>query len=262
VAGCPPDYFSPLGQLWGNPLYDWAAHAQEGYAWWIDRLRLNHRLFDITRIDHFRGFAAYWSIPGEAEDARDGDWVDGPGAAFFQAVSKELPDLRLIAEDLGTITPDVTELRDEVGLPGMAVLQFAFGGKADNWYLPHNLYPEQVVYTGTHDNDTTRGWYWSQPEAVRHHLRVYFGVSGDEVAWDLIRTAYRSVARLAIIPMQDLLSLGSEARLNAPGQALGNWQWRYTPPQLQQLGQSADYLRRLASLYGRTPEPESPPTGG
>jgi 4-alpha-glucanotransferase len=252
VAGVPPDYFSKDGQLWGNPLYDWPAHAADGYRWWIERLRANFALYDIVRIDHFRGFEAYWSVPAEAKTARSGRWVDGPGIDFFKAVRRALPEAKLIAEDLGLLTPATIALREATGLPGMAVLQFAFGGPADNLYLPHNLRANTVIYSGTHDNDTTAGWYATTDEKTRDHIRRYFRVSGQEIAWDFVRAAYASVANLAIIPLQDLLSLGSEARFNTPGKGDGNWAWRYRPDQLAALRDgSAPYLKELSVLYGR-----------
>ncbi|HWA85742.1 MAG TPA: 4-alpha-glucanotransferase [Opitutus sp.] len=252
VAGVPPDYFSADGQLWGNPLYDWPAHAADGYAWWLDRLRVNFEHYDVIRIDHFRGFDTYWSIPAGAPTARTGDWREGPGLAFFQALQAAMPGARLIAEDLGDLLPSVIELRDATGLPGMAILQFAFGGGADNLYLPHNHRANSVVYPGTHDNDTALGWYASLDERTRDHVRRYFRVSGREIGWDFLRAAYASVCNLAIIPLQDLLSLGTDARLNRPGTAQGNWTWRYRPEQLHALREGASsYLRELAELYGR-----------
>jgi len=258
VAGCPPDYFSADGQLWGNPLYDWPVHAADGYAWWLARLRANFTLFDVVRIDHFRGFEAYWSIPAGSETARPGRWVDGPGLDFFRAVRRALPDAKLIAEDLGTLTPGVIALREATGLPGMAVLQFAFGGGSDNFYLPHNHRANCVVYPGTHDNDTTLGWYATADEKSRDHVRRYLRISGQEIHWDLLRAAYASVCALAIIPLPDLLGLGSAARFNSPGLPEGNWSWRYRSEQLRALQQgSAPYLRELASLYGRGVTPAS-----
>jgi 4-alpha-glucanotransferase len=252
VAGVPPDYFAPEGQLWGNPLFDWEALKQSGYSWWIDRLRASFALYDIVRIDHFRGFESYWSVPAESADARAGEWVEGPGLDFFRVVSKALPQARLIAEDLGVLTEAVLRLREQSGLPGMAVLQFAFGGGADNFYLPHNIDANTVVYPGTHDNNTSTGWYHQAGPEVQDHFRRYLRVPAENPAWDLIRAAYESVARLAVIPMQDLLALGAEARLNTPGQAVGNWQWRYRPDQLDALWrESAGYLGELGRLYGR-----------
>ena len=252
VAGVPPDYFSTDGQLWGNPLYDWPAHAEEKYAWWLSRLRANFAFCDVVRIDHFRGFEAYWAIPAGSPNARHGRWIPGPGLDFFRAVQAALPDAKLIAEDLGVLTAETVALRQATGLPGMAVLQFAFGGAADNFYLPHNLAPNCVVYPGTHDNDTTRGWYANTDEATRDHVRRYFRISGQEIAWDLLRAAYASTANLAVISLQDLLSLDSAARFNTPGQAQGNWTWRYRPEQLRALARSSGpYLRELTTLYGR-----------
>jgi 4-alpha-glucanotransferase len=252
VAGVPPDYFSADGQLWGNPLYDWPAHSREGFAWWLARLRANFSLCDVVRIDHFRGFASYWAIPAGAPNARTGKWVTGAGLDFFRALHAAMPEARLIAEDLGLLTPDVLALRDATGLPGMAVQQFAFGGAADNHYLPHNQRANSVVYPGTHDNDTTLGWYRSTDEKTRDHVRRYLRISGDEIAWDFIRLAYQSVARLAVIPLQDFFNLASEARFNTPGKPQGNWTWRYRPEQLRKLQDTAGpYLRDLAALYGR-----------
>ncbi|MEZ5413712.1 MAG: 4-alpha-glucanotransferase [Opitutaceae bacterium] len=252
VAGVPPDYFSADGQLWGNPLYAWKRHAADGYAWWLDRLRANFALYDVVRIDHFRGFDTYWSIPADAKTARDGTWQPGPGLEFFEAVQHALPDCRLIAEDLGDLSPSVHALRQATGLPGMSILQFAFGGDAANTYLPHNLAANNIVYPGTHDNDTTLGWYAAADEKTRDHARRYFRVDGREINWDFVRAGYASVSRLCVIPLQDLLNLDSAARLNTPGVAAGNWQWRYTATQLEKLHHtSANYLRELGELYGR-----------
>jgi len=255
VAGVPPDYFSEDGQLWGNPLYRWEAHAAGGYAWWKERLRSSFAMYDAVRIDHFRGFDAYWRIPLPAANARSGEWRPGPGMDFFRAVAAAFPSARIIAEDLGLLTPSVQALLRETGLPGMAVLQFAFGGGAGNAYLPHNLVPNQVVYPGTHDNDTALGWYASAGEPARDHARRYLRVGGGEIGWDLIRAAYESVSRIAVIPMQDILSLGPEARLNTPGRPEGNWRWRLAEGSLERLGAgtAAGYLAQLAALYGRAP---------
>ncbi len=252
VAGVPPDYFSADGQLWGNPLYDWPAHAREDYAWWLSRLRANFEFCDVVRIDHFRGFEAYWAVPAGSATARPGTWKPGPGIDFFRAVRAALPDAKLIAEDLGVLTPETVALREATGLPGMGVLQFAFGGGADNLYLPHNHRPNSVVYPGTHDNDTTRSWYATESEATRDHVRRYFRISGAEIAWDFLRAAYASASNLAVVPLPDLLSLGTEARFNTPGRAQGNWTWRFRTEQLDALTrESAPYLRELAELYGR-----------
>ena len=254
LAGVPPDYFNENGQFWGNPLYNWKRLKETGYEWWVDRLGHTLALFDVVRFDHFRALAAYWSIPATASSAKEGAWVKGPGLEFFQAIHKRLPHARLILEDLGEITPDVIELRDATGCPGLAVLQFAFGGGADNFYLPHNVIHNAVIYTGTHDNDTSIGWYQQAGEKEKDHFRRYFRVSGHEAGWDLIRAAYASTANLCIIPLQDLLSLDSEARMNTPGEACGNWSWRADPHEIYNLGkESAEYLRQLAELYGRKP---------
>jgi 4-alpha-glucanotransferase len=260
VAGVPPDYFSADGQLWGNPLYHWPAHAAEGYAWWLARLRANFALCDVVRIDHFRGFDSYWAIPASAPTARTGTWQPGPGLDFFHALRAAMPGAKLIAEDLGELTPSVVALRDATGLPGMAILQFAFGGDARNLYLPHNQRANSVVYPGTHDNDTTLGWYATTDEKSRDHVRRYLRVSGREVGWDFIRASYGSVANLAVIPLQDLLSLGSAARFNTPGKSQGNWTWRYRSEQLRALHEnSATYLRELAELFGRDGRPLTAP---
>jgi len=255
VAGVPPDYFSADGQLWGNPLYRWDRHAADGYAWWHARLRASFALCDVVRIDHFRGFDAYWRIPATAPTARTGEWVKAPGLEFFQSVRAAFPEAKIIAEDLGELTPSVVALREATGLPGMAILQFAFGGEdAKNLYLPHNLLPNGAIYPGTHDNDTTIGWYAAAPEKERDHARRYLRIDGREIAWDFIRTSYAAVSRLAVFPMQDILSLGNETRFNSPGKPQGNWQWRCSAPQLEHLvtGGTAAYLKTLGAMYGRT----------
>ncbi len=252
VAGVPPDYFSADGQLWGNPLYRWAAHRADGYAWWIARLRASFELCDIVRIDHFRGFDAYWRITLPAQNARVGAWVPGPGLDLFRAFHRALPSARIIAEDLGVLTDSVVKLREASGLPGMLVLQFAWGSDPTNGYLPHNAVPNSVIYSGTHDNDTTLGWYQSASEAERNYVRRYLRVSGAEVPWDFIRASYASVARLAVVPLPDIFGLGAAARFNTPGQAEGNWQWRYRAAALEKIsGATANYLRELAQLCGR-----------
>lgn len=254
VAGVPPDFFSAEGQLWGNPLYDWEALQEDGFSWWIERLKNCFQLYDIVRIDHFRAFHDYWKIPAQAESAREGEWVPGPGLAFFQKIKGVLPEARIIAEDLGELSPGVEVLRHQTGLPGMEVLQFAFDNP-QNLFLPHHHESNQVVYSGTHDNDTTLGWYQSTDESTRDFFRRYLRVDGSTPAWDLIRTAYGSVSRLAITPLQDLMGLGTEARFNTPGSGSGNWQWRYRPEQLEELqAQSAPYLQELAWLYDRSGE--------
>lgn len=252
VAGVPPDYFSADGQLWGNPLYRWDVHATENYAWWMDRMRASFSLYDVVRIDHFRGFDEYWRIPAPAQTARQGQWVKGPGLGFFRALKSTFPQARIIAEDLGELTPTVIQLRKETGLPGMTIFQFAFGGGSDNLYLPHNLTQNSVVYPGTHDNDTTIGWYATAAEKERDLVRRYLRVGGAEIGWDFIRASYAAVSRLAVIPMQDVFSLGSEARLNTPGKPDGNWQWRYRAPDLEKLFEGTGrYLLQLKELYGR-----------
>jgi 4-alpha-glucanotransferase len=231
VAGVPPDYFSSQGQLWGNPVYNWDALRQTGYRWCIDRFHALLAHMDMVRLDHFRGFAAAWHIPAGATTAQSGQWVPGPGADFFNAVKRELGVLPFIAEDLGLITPDVSALRDQFHVPGTRVLQFAFDGHSDNPHLPHNYVPNAVVYTGTHDNPTSRGWYEELPPYQRQNLWRYLKSPEDEsgqVAWDLMRLAWSSAAALAVAPLQDLLNLGPEARMNVPGRAEGNWTWRCT----------------------------------
>ena len=263
VAGVPPDYFSATGQHWGNPLYDWAAHEKEGYHWWIERMRATLALCDIVRIDHFRGFQSYWEIPADAETAISGQWKAGPGAALFEALHNALENLQgshgklkgIIAEDLGIITPEVTALREAIGLPGMRILQFAFDGHSDNLYLPHNFEANSVVYTGTHDNDTTRGWWDSLTPESQDYVRRYLSISGDSIEWDLIRVASASVATFSIIPMQDILGLDSSARMNQPGMAEGSWEWRFCWHQVAPW--HAQYLKELAHLHGRTPRRRS-----
>jgi 4-alpha-glucanotransferase len=238
VAGVPPDYFSAQGQLWGNPIYDWEALRRTGYRWCIERLRALLTHVDVVRLDHFRGFAAAWHVPAQAKTAQSGEWVRGPGAGFFSAVQREVGTLPFIAEDLGLITPDVCALRDQFQLPGTRILQFAFDGNAGNPYLPHNYVPNTVVYTGTHDNATTRGWFETLPEDQRRNLWIYLkrpAGKSDEVAWELIRLAWSSPAGLAIAPLQDLLNLGAEARMNLPGSTEGNWRWRCTDEMLSEL---------------------------
>jgi 4-alpha-glucanotransferase len=229
MAGVPPDYFSAQGQLWGNPLYDWEAHRQTGYGWWIERLRARLDYLDAIRIDHFRGFEAAWHVPAGAPTAESGQWVPGPGADFFGKVREALGGLPLLAEDLGLITPAVTALKHQFHLPGMRVLQFAFNGDPNNPHLPHHCIHNSVVYTGTHDNDTTRGWYDTLAEQERHNFWNYLqrpSGAPHEAVWELIRLASSTGAALAVTPFQDLLGLGSSARMNVPGRAEGQWRWR------------------------------------
>lgn len=226
VAGVPPDYFSPTGQLWGNPIYKWEWHEKTGYAWWIERIRSTLKLVDFLRLDHFRGFAGYWEIPAGMETAEIGRWAPGPGIKLFEAVRAALGGLPIIAEDLGEITPDVIELRDTLNLPGMKILQFAFQTTPHDPFLPHNYPRNCVAYTGTHDNDTSVGWYHSAPAKEQDLCRRYLGRSGDDIAWDMIRAVWASAALFTLAPMQDFLSLGTEARMNLPGRPGGNWTWR------------------------------------
>lgn len=250
VAGVPPDYFSATGQLWGNPLYNWEAMQQQGYAWWLARLHRMVELFDYVRIDHFRGFEAAWHVPTRAKTAVQGRWVAGPGANFFEAVQTALGNLPFIAEDLGVITPEVEALRERFALPGMKILQFAFDSDAANPYLPHNHRYNCVVYTGTHDNDTTRGWFESLSPTAHKRIYEYLGAPGPDPVQDMIRTTLMSVAHFAVIPMQDLLGLPTEARMNRPGVALGNWSWRFESGQLTH--ELAEQYAALNLRYGRT----------
>ena len=253
IAGVPPDYFSATGQRWGNPLYRWPAHADEGYEWWIERMRRTIELVDIVRIDHFRGFAQYWEIPAEEETAINGRWCPGPGAALFDAIAKALGALPIIAEDLGIVTADVGELRKRFAFPGMRILHFAFAEGSRNPYLPHHHESDSVIYTGTHDNDTTLGWWVQASEHEREHVRAYLDTDGHEVHWTLIRAALASVADTAIVPLQDILGLGSEHRMNRPGEAQGHWAWRFEWSQVQP--EHAERLAALARLYDRCADP-------
>ncbi len=264
VAGVPPDYFSPTGQRWGNPLYDWPAHAAQGYAWWCQRLRAAFLACDAVRIDHFRGFCAAWAVPADAPDATTGRWTPGPGRQLFDALEAELratpppgidlsQGLPIVAEDLGLITPDVEALRDELGLPGMKILQFAFGGPRDHTFLPHTwTHDRWVAYSGTHDNDTIRGWYDTTDEAARDHFRRYVGRDGHEPHWQLFQPLLSSIARWVVLPMQDIFGLGSEHRMNRPGETDGNWLWRARDLPSGPAGR----LRELVELYSRLPSPE------
>ncbi len=253
VAGVPPDAFSETGQRWGNPLYRWSAHADEGYDWWTRRLRHALEQADAVRIDHFRGFAAHWEVPAASPTALQGRWQPGPGIALFDALQAALApagaSLPLLAEDLGVITPDVEALRHQARLPGMRILQFAFGGDASNPYLPHRHTADSVVYTGTHDNDTNSGWWAQARAAERQHLLRYLGCSADDAPAALLRAALASVARTAILPMQDVLGLGSDARMNFPGEASGWWRWRLQWESVQPV--HAQGLREMTALYGR-----------
>ncbi len=248
VAGVPPDYFSVTGQRWGNPLYRWEVMREDGYRWWIARVQANLRFADVVRLDHFRGFVAYWEVPADEPTAVHGRWMPGPGIALFDALREGLGELPLIAEDLGFITQDVYDLRHAVGLPGMKILQFGFG--ESDGHLPHRMEPQTVVYTGTHDNDTARGWFDHAPDEERDAALAYLGcATAEEVPAGLIRAAYTSVADIAIIPVQDILGLGSEARMNTPGAEHDNWSWRLPAGALTR--EDAARLRKLGVLTGR-----------
>jgi 4-alpha-glucanotransferase len=264
VAGVPPDYFSATGQRWGNPIYRWDVMAQAGYKWWIDRFRVNFKLVDILRLDHFRGFEAYWEIPAFEPTAVTGRWVKGPGAALFKTVKTALGNIQVIAEDLGLITPEVDTLRDEFGFPGMRVLQMAFGNdpKAPE-YRPHNYTKHSVVYTATHDHNTTVGWFTAQPgtqttqmreevEKERKYALEYVGTDGKELHWYFIRLAMGSVAYMAVFPLQDVLGLGTEARMNFPSTVKGNWEWRFSADML--IPPVRERLKELTTIYERSPE--------
>jgi 4-alpha-glucanotransferase len=250
VAGVPPDYFSATGQRWGNPHYRWDRMRQDGFRWWLVRFEIQLRLFDLVRIDHFRGFEAYWEIPAGHDTAMGGRWVQAPGDALFEVLRRHFDTLPVVAEDLGVITPEVEALRLRHGFPGMRILQFAFDGGSANPYLPHNHRHMTVVYTGTHDNDTTVGWYGSLSEATRRYMEEYLHSAGEEpMPWPLIRAAMASVANLAVIPMQDVLALDGTHRMNTPGKPDGNWRWRFKWDQIND--GTAGKLRRLSELYGR-----------
>jgi len=251
VAGVPPDYFAADGQLWGNPLYDWPRHAETGYAWWIQRLRHALGQADIVRLDHFRGFEAAWEVPADHPTARYGTWVKGPGDDLFHTLRAEFNGLPFVAEDLGLITDDVLALRDRHGLPGMFVLQFGFTPGERRAHAPHRCVPNSVVYTGTHDNDTTVGWFDSLPQASRRLVQAYLGTSGATIHWSMIRAAYQTAAHTVIVPVQDVLGLGSDARMNVPGLVGANWSFRLTE---QPHAAAATRLRELADLFERLPD--------
>jgi 4-alpha-glucanotransferase len=249
VAGVPPDYFSETGQRWGNPLYRWDLLRETNYRWWVSRVRAALRFADVLRVDHFRGFSAYWEIPADEPTAIRGRWMPGPGRELFDAIRDALGELPIVAEDLGFITPEVQELRRAIGVPGMKILQFAFS-QAHSAHLPHGYDPKTVVYTGTHDNDTARGWYEEATAEERETVEAYLGVTdADDVAWALIRAAYTSVAETAIVPVQDILDLGTDARMNMPGAEHDNWSWRHRSGALT--AEHAERLRRLAQVSGR-----------
>ncbi|MBF0278441.1 MAG: 4-alpha-glucanotransferase [SAR324 cluster bacterium] len=252
VAGVPPDYFSETGQLWGNPLYRWSKMKEDGYQWWQNRLKILLESVDMIRIDHFRGFEKYWEIPAGQPTAIHGQWVEGPQMDFFQTLKNALGELPLIAEDLGMITPEVENLRDSFGFPGMKVLQFAFFEGTDNPYLPHHYQKNSVVYTGTHDNNTTRGWFAEISDGDRKRVQEYLGVplTSENVAPALIRLAWASTAQLAIAPLQDLFNLGEEARMNVPGTVGENWKWRYRDEMLTD--QIASQLKKISKIFQRS----------
>jgi 4-alpha-glucanotransferase len=249
VAGVPPDYFSATGQRWGNPHYDWSHQEKNGFSWWTGRLKTQLEIFDILRIDHFRGLEAAWEIPANEDTAINGVWAKAPGKALLKAIESELGSIPLVAEDLGIITPEVDELRDEFNLPGMKILQFAFGGDANNPYLPDHYLKNCVVYTGTHDNDTTIGWLEKLSDDERRYIWDYLGSPSLSLNCALIHAALGSVANLAIIPMQDILELGSEHRMNIPGTTKGNWSWRFDWDQLTH--ERAARLAHLVGLFNR-----------
>jgi 4-alpha-glucanotransferase len=250
VAGVPPDYFSSTGQRWGNPICDWDAMAANGFEWWTARFRAMLEIFDVIRVDHFRGFVAAWEVPGEDETAEHGQWVDVPGSDLFHALTAALCELPVIAEDLGGITPEVDALREEFDFPGMRILEYGFGGDASNHDLPHNYVPNTVAYTGTHDNDTVVGWYKSLDKRTRRHALEYLGTrTSREINWSMIREAQASIADTVVIPMQDVLGLNSTARMNTPATTQGNWQWRMAGGAFD--AEITERLRKLAELYGR-----------
>ncbi|HSW68236.1 MAG TPA: 4-alpha-glucanotransferase [Bacteroidales bacterium] len=249
VAGVPPDYFSQTGQLWGNPLYDWEYLKETGFAWWIERIRANFVLFDILRIDHFRGLAAYWAVPFGEQTAIKGDWLPAPGAELLDTIFNAIENVKIIAEDLGVITPDVVELRERHRLPGMKILQFAFDSGEENDFLPHTYERNCIVYSGTHDNDTSKGWFEKSSETDRQTMRDYFNPDENNIAWSFIKLAWSSVANVAIAPLQDVLSLGSEARMNLPGQPSGWWRWRLSWRQLSE--NESTKLLNTTRIFGR-----------
>ncbi len=252
IAGVPPDYFSKNGQRWGNPLYRWSTMRMKHYNWWIKRLKMSLEIVDLIRIDHFRGFAAYWEVPAKEKTAKNGRWIKGPGKHFFNAVEKKLGHLPLVAEDLGVITKSVVELRDEYCLPGMKVMHFAFGDTAHNPYLPHNHRLNSVIYSGTHDNDTTIGWYKQTDAKTKDHVRRYFSCSDDQAPYMILRAVWQSPAKYAIVPMQDVLHKDSWARLNTPGTDKNNWVWRFEWEELS--SHYAESLSYHTALFGRIPE--------
>ena len=252
VAGVPPDCFSKTGQLWGNPIYDWEVMGEDNFGWWTARIAFTLKMVDVIRLDHFIGFSRNWEVPGGDKTAEKGQWVNVPGSTLFSTLRQRIGQLPVIAEDLGAMTPEVENLRDAFGFPGMRILQYAFGGNAKNRDLPHNYIQNSVAYTGTHDNDTTAGWYKSAPKTVKTHCREYIGSNGRDIHWDLIRTLLASVADTAIVPAQDILGLGSDARMNTPATASGNWEWRLRDGDL--VNDITEKLLDLTETYGRIDE--------
>jgi 4-alpha-glucanotransferase len=261
VAGVPPDYFSPTGQRWGNPLYRWDVLAEQGYDWWVDRVRRACQLYDIVRLDHFRGFEAYWSIPATEETAVKGEWIKGPGSELFRAMERALGPLPLVAEDLGIITAEVDALRKGLGMPGMKVLQFGFNSRGAHIHLPHRYSEDTVAYTGTHDNTTTQAWWKTANEVERTAVDAYVGPVNQQPVWPLIRAVEASVARVAVVPAQDLLELGEEARMNTPSVAAGNWSWRvpdgaWKPELAARLAELVEVTDRDNDPLGEPPKAE------
>lgn len=251
-AGVPPDYFSERGQFWGNPLYDWATLRRSGYGWWISRLQRVFELYDVIRLDHFRAFDTYWEIPAGSTDARQGSWKQGPGRDFLDTVRRAIPDAKIIAEDLGYITPGVVDLRRHAGLPGMKIMQFAYGHDDNNVNLPHFHPPDSVVYSGTHDNDTLRGWLSGLKEPIAGQVHEYFGLGGRSGIWPILKATFASPSRLAVIALQDLMNMDSSARMNRPGTSEGNWIWRFSQSDLNRLRRnSGNKIRELHRLYDR-----------
>lgn len=251
VAGVPPDYFSETGQLWGNPLYKWKAIQKDNFSWWIERFRQMFDLFDAIRVDHFRGFDEYWEVKASEKTAENGEWVKAPGVELFTTIKEKLGSLPIIAEDLGLMTQGVEDLRDQFNFPGMKILQFAFDSDSTNSFLPHNYPQNCVTYTGTHDNDTTIGWYNSAPEVEQHRAREYTKSDGSEIQWELIRLGMFSVADQAIFPLQDFMNLESRYRMNTPGTVGDNWMWRYTPDMLQNVDKHR--IKKMAEMTNRLP---------
>ena len=247
----PPDFFSKTGQLWGNPLYDWAAMRRDGYAWWTARFKAMTRLSDVIRLDHFRGFCGFYAVPRHHTDARRGRWIKGPGADFFAAVRKKMGDLPFIAEDLGEITPDVIALRDEMGLPGMKILQFGLGEPPESTFLPHNYTPVSIAYTATHDNDTSRGWFESLPAKKAALALKYADCGRKQIVREMLRLCWASVSDRAIAPLQDVLDLPTSAGMNFPGTPTGNWRWRAGEEQVS--SDRLQYLAEITRTYGRWP---------